>query len=267
MHAITLDTINEINRLDQLARTTASEAVELARQAGVLLLKVKDQLPHGEFTQWLKTNVSVSQRQAQRYMAAAQGKPISIRSLTVKNDTVSLLDDQQKTSQNQRTKGRWMPKEGHMYFFKDAAGANYWVSPSIEPAGGYHVCKHYNGERLSSKNYFLHYTILSEIHDEDFTCQYYIGTRKPVSMKYGVGSVLQSYGLNDIEGSLLFEDECESLHRPFGEPDEKDWYWDCRHPDDEAFLQDLAKDGHINAHGAIVLDWREHQTTSQHQVG
>ena len=168
MHAIALDTINEINRLDQLARTTASEALELARQAGLLLLNVKDQLPHGEFSQWLKANVTVSQRQAQRYMAVAQGKPISMRALTVKNDTVSLLDDQQKTSQNQIKKDRWIPKDGHMYFFKDAAGANYWVSPSIEPAGGYHVCKHYNGERLSSKDYFLHYTILSEIHDEDF---------------------------------------------------------------------------------------------------
>jgi hypothetical protein len=42
MNAIALDTINEINRLDQLARSTASEAVELARQAGILLLKAKD---------------------------------------------------------------------------------------------------------------------------------------------------------------------------------------------------------------------------------
>lgn len=248
MHAIALDTVNEINRLDQLARTAASDAVELARQAGVLLLKVKDQLPHGEFSQWLKANVTVSQRQAQRYMAVAQGKSISIRALTVKNDTVSLLDSPKKTSQD-----KWIPEEGYMYFFKDTAGANYWVTPSIEPAGGYHVCKHYNGERLSSKDYFLHYTILSEIHDEDFTCQYYIGTRRPVDVKFGVYSVLHSYGLYDIKGSLLFESECDSLHRPFGEPDPKYWYWDCRHSDDEALLQDLEKDGYVNTHGAIVF--------------
>ena len=251
MSAIALDTINEINRLDQLARTTASEAVELARQAGILLLKVKDELPHGEFTKWLKANVTVSQRQAQRYMAVAQGKPISIRALTVKNDTVSLLDSQKKTSQ-----GKWIPEDGFMYLFKDAEGSTYWVTPSIEPAGGFHVCKHYNGERLSSKDFFLRYTVLSEVHDEDFTSQYYIGTRRPVSVKYGVDSVLHSYGLDDIKNSLLTERKCESFDRPVGEPDPQYWYWDVRHPEDQQFLDKMEQEGHINDHGAIVLDFR-----------
>ena len=182
MSLIPLITINEINRLHTLARATAADAIEYARQAGLHLLSVKETQPHGEFGKWLEANVNVSQRQAQRYMAAAQGKAVSMADLTVKYDTVSHLTQPESTSQVV-LKDRWMPKVGYIYLFNDAEGSVYWVTPSIEPAGGFHICKHYSGERLSSKDFFPQYTILSEVHDEDLTSQYYIGTRRPLAMK------------------------------------------------------------------------------------
>ena len=44
MHDISQATSTEINRLHELATKTASDAIEYAKQAGVLLLKVKDEL-------------------------------------------------------------------------------------------------------------------------------------------------------------------------------------------------------------------------------
>lgn len=76
----------------QLALRHASTAVEHAREAGRLLLAVKAGLAHGDWLPWLSSNVTVSPRQAQRYMRAAQGKPLPApRLLPSKNDTVSHL--------------------------------------------------------------------------------------------------------------------------------------------------------------------------------
>ena len=81
----------EINNLSKQAIASAGEAVEHARKAGELLLEVKNQLPHGQFLQWVKQNITVSLRQAQRYMAAAQGKALVLKDLTGKYDKVSHL--------------------------------------------------------------------------------------------------------------------------------------------------------------------------------
>ncbi len=64
----------EINRLHQLAHQLAADAVVNAVAAGDLLLEAKRELKHGQFQQWVKKTVNVSLRQAQRYMAAAEGK-------------------------------------------------------------------------------------------------------------------------------------------------------------------------------------------------
>ncbi|KAB2871041.1 MAG: DUF3102 domain-containing protein [Burkholderiaceae bacterium] len=90
MSGITITAAPEINRLHQLAQQRADEAIGYAKQAGALLLKVKADLAHGEFLPWLQANVSVSPRQAQRYMAATQGKATPVRAL--KCDTVSHFD-------------------------------------------------------------------------------------------------------------------------------------------------------------------------------
>lgn len=83
----------DINRHHQLASDKASEAVHHATEAGKLLLEVKATLPHGQFGEWMEKNISISSRQAQRYMGVAQGKPGPIRSIASKNDTVSYLPE------------------------------------------------------------------------------------------------------------------------------------------------------------------------------
>lgn len=79
----------DINAAHADAVKHASSAIDYAKTAGELLLKVKQKLPHGAFGGWLEANVEVSERQARRYMAAAQGKPLPMR--TLKTDTVSVL--------------------------------------------------------------------------------------------------------------------------------------------------------------------------------
>lgn len=83
----------DINAAHHAAMGHAADAVAYAKQAGALLVKAKQKLPHGVFGAWLDANCEVSARQAQRYMAAAQGKPLPVRAIAapVKNDTVSHL--------------------------------------------------------------------------------------------------------------------------------------------------------------------------------
>ena len=89
----------EINRLHGLAIEHAGNAIDYAKQAGALLLEVKRSMPHGAFLPWLSENVTVSERQAQRYMRVALGKPATVRA--IKSDTVSGLPD-------------WLPPSGHV---------------------------------------------------------------------------------------------------------------------------------------------------------
>ena len=83
---------SEINHHHQLACLRAGEAVSHAVEAGKLLLAVKATLPHGEFGDWLQSNIRVTPRQAQRYMAAAQGKPTPVRALASNTTPVSFLE-------------------------------------------------------------------------------------------------------------------------------------------------------------------------------
>ena len=81
MRAIATTAGAEIERLHALATTHADKAVDYAKQAGKLLLDVKQSLKHGEWLPWLEKSVSVSARQAQNYMAAANGKPLLARKI------------------------------------------------------------------------------------------------------------------------------------------------------------------------------------------
>jgi hypothetical protein len=83
----------EINELHRLAVTHAGLAIGHAKRAGELLLQVKAQTPHGQFVQWIESNLTVTPRQCQRYMAAAQGRTLTARA--IKSDTVSHLPRRQ----------------------------------------------------------------------------------------------------------------------------------------------------------------------------
>lgn len=89
----TARTAGSINAEHALALHHADAALEHARRIGQLLIEAKAALAHGEFTPWVAANIAFSMRQAQRYMAAAQGRPLPVRKIASlpKNDTVSLL--------------------------------------------------------------------------------------------------------------------------------------------------------------------------------
>jgi hypothetical protein len=100
--------IDQINNHHTNAMKQANGAIESAKAAGELLLQVKAALPHGTWKSWLKAHLSVSERQAQRYMALARGKPVPLRKLAGKTDTVSDLK-----------KPIFVPLPRHIFFAKD----------------------------------------------------------------------------------------------------------------------------------------------------
>jgi len=101
--------IIEINRLHGLAQASASEAVEYAKQAGLLLIEEKKKLKHGEFLNWVTNNTEVGIRQAQRYMAVALGKPVAIRQLAEK------CDSEMSHLEKLFGKSLFIPESGHKY--------------------------------------------------------------------------------------------------------------------------------------------------------
>ena len=215
--------ITQINKLHINAMKQAKEAVESAKAAGALLLQVKASLPHGTWTTWLNANIDVSERQAQRYMATAKGKHVPLLLLANKTDTVSVL---QTTAQSKGiwNNGKWEPEPGCMYLFKEDGGT-YWVLPSSVEGMWFHVCKHYHGRRMSTDGFARHHTIFSVVNDSDLTSKFYVGTTTPLGW-IGVGDVLKSYGLKDIEKSLVKGKRAKySYERPFGEQSPENWYW------------------------------------------
>jgi hypothetical protein len=243
----------EINRLHLLAQQTASDAIEYARTAGMLLLEVKKGMKHGKFLLWVRDNAQVSLRQAQRYMAVAQGKTIPLRRLIEKSDTVSNLKMETQCSEGVWVKGVWEPEPGFMYLFNDDTGA-YWVTPSSERAESFHVCKHYNGEKISSKDFYWRYTIFAFVEDPDLTSEFYIGTRWPLTLRSGVAGVLESYGLKDLKESLQMGSRwVDGSERPFCEPPKSNWYWDSEKPEGYGLFQVLENKGYLNANGAITF--------------
>lgn len=87
-----LTVASKINQAHAQAIEHADSAIGFAKQAGELLLQVKADLPHGEFLPWLAVNCNVSDRQARRYMAAAQGKPVPIRKLANTAPVLNLIE-------------------------------------------------------------------------------------------------------------------------------------------------------------------------------
>ena len=233
--------IDQINSHHKNATKHANDAVESAKAAGELLLHMKATLPHGTLTSWIKANLNVSDRQAQRYMAVAQGKPVPLRKLAGKTDTVSVL---QPTAQSKGIwkNGKWEPERGCMYLFKEDGGT-YWVLPSSVEGKWFHVCKHYHGPRMSTDGFTRHHTIFSVVNDPDLTSKFYVGTTTPLGW-IGVGDVLKSYGLKDIEKSLVKgKPTSYGYERPFGEQSPENWYWgnNGEWDDREAYVDSILK--------------------------
>lgn len=215
--------ITQINAHHEIATKQARQAMESAKAAGRLLLEVKASIPHGMFTKWIQDHLSVSDRQAQRYMALAQGKAIPIRNLAAKTDTVSVLSTSDRSAGIWKN-GKWQPESGCMYLFNEA-DATYWVNPSSDSSSWFHVCKHYSGVMMSTNGFFRNETIFSKVNDPGLTSLFYVGTTRPLGW-LGVEGVLKSYGLTDLKKSLTMGRKIDHrLERPFGEPSSENWYW------------------------------------------
>jgi hypothetical protein len=198
---------NEINSHAEQATVKANEAMHHAIEAGKLLLEVKASLAHGQFGGWLETNVKVSARQAQRYIAAAEGKSVPIRSLSSKYDTVSHLTEDSKQAVTDWPVPTWTPTPGH--WMSAATGeAAWWVVPSLEHSGYFHVSKfHQDPEAKPDPD------------QPDWDGQsLFDGTKRPVRADV-VEAVLQQFGLKEPVNAEWISREKPGLSRPFGEPE------------------------------------------------
>ena len=127
---------DQINSHAEQATSKAGEAVQHAIEAGKLLIEVKASLAHGQFGAWLESNVTVTARQARRYIAAAEGKPSPIRAISaIKSDTVSVL-----AHDDAEAKPTWEPIPGHQ-MMATQGGVTYWVTESLEHRGYFHFTK------------------------------------------------------------------------------------------------------------------------------
>jgi hypothetical protein len=155
----------DINRHHEGALKSANVAINHALEAGKLLLEVKGSLSRGEWLPWLAANVTVSPRQAQRYIAVAQGKPLPVRATadrygsnaaTVtgalppagKNDTVSHLLE--TPARDWTPRPAFIPLAGHWYWCtgqdgSGEGGMSYVIEPSSAHPGFFFVSHIHEG--------------------------------------------------------------------------------------------------------------------------
>ena len=204
---ISTSMVTAINTHTEQAISKANEAMHHAIEAGKLLLEVKASLPHGQFGAWLESNVRVSPRQAQRYMAAAEGKPVPVRLLSSKYDTVSHLtdEDMQAKSLAEYFKPTWEPTPGHQ-MLTVLSEAAYWVTPSLEHPGHFHITKLTTGSGKS---------LATSLKDEDGE-SYLEFTKKPVK-SVAVEMFLGSYGLKEPAKQAWASTPTEGLSRAWGD--------------------------------------------------
>jgi hypothetical protein len=192
----------DINRHHDLARTKAAEAINHAMEAGKLLLQAKAGMEHGAWGSWLRSNVRVTPRQAQRYMALAQGKPVPIRAIA-KNDTVSHLP----IAVDAWPAPEWKPTLGHwMHTITD--GAAWWVVPSIADPKFFHISKFWNLAAPEATDGAT---------DWDGSSMY-DGTKRPVRFD-AVEHFLKHLGMKEPAAADWGSSERSGLLRPFGEPE------------------------------------------------
>ncbi len=199
---------NEINGHAEQATAKANEAMHHAIEAGKLLLEVKASLAHGQFGAWLETNVKVSARQAQRYMAVAEGKPVPVRALSSKYDTVSHLTDEGAQAVTDWPVPTWTPTPGHWMTTVTEDGSAWAVVPSLEHPGFFHISKFYQDPAAKP-----------DPTQPDWDGEsLFAGTKRPVRADV-VEPMLQHFGMKEPVKAEWASREKPGLSRPFGEPD------------------------------------------------
>lgn len=212
---ITQNIVDLINHHHDQAFSLARGAIAQAKAAGTLLMQVKASLPHGEFTKWIKANLTVSDRQAQRYMAIAQGKPVPIRKLAKdKSVTASVLGSYK--DQGIVIEGQWIPKAGYRYVHC-ADDAVYWIVPNLNDQG-FHVSKLYQCERDPTVNPEQFANPDDPYDEREWDgMSLYDGTQHPIGTDY-VDGFLRYFGLTDPASVTWMSARSEGFSRPFGEP-------------------------------------------------
>jgi hypothetical protein len=194
--------VNEINNLHQLAINSANEAVGYANQLGVLLTDIKIQLPHGSFTKWIEENLTISPRQAQRYMAVALGKDLNVSKLSYKSDIVSVLTKEQ--IMQKYNKPNWIPSIGYWHFC-EFNNSVFWVVPYINNENFFFITQFKNLDDA-------HNDINSE-HES-----FFYGSKEPTHY-LSIDASLHSYGIDHPEKIQWETYKRDGLIRPFGEPE------------------------------------------------
>lgn len=248
MNAVVKEAV-EINRLHALAQASAKDAVMYAKQVGELLLKKKDELPHGAFQAWVSANLLVSTRQAQRYMEVAKGRSVPLRKLLSKSDIVSHLPPTPPASKGVWTNGRWVPEPGFLYALKDDS-STYWVLPADN--GGVHVSRLYSGARMSTEGFYWRYTIFGNVDDSELGAEFYVGTRFAPINRLCIHDILTSYGIDAETALITGAATKDTFARPFGEPESDRWVWDGPEPEDELYRA-LKESGHVNQNGVPTI--------------
>jgi hypothetical protein len=211
------DTINQIKHHHLHAQSKANEAVAHAKAAGDLLLQVKDSMPHGYFTSWIRKNLPISERTAQRYMAVSLGKSVPVRQLTAKNDKrVSVLKNPE--DQGRVVEGKWLPNYGFHYCYA-TDDASFWVVPSTR-LHGFHVSKLYSTERDPNVDPEI-YADPDDPNDEREWdgMSHYNGTRHPMPSNMIDGFLRHILEMPDPTTVHWLSFPGEGLERPFGEPE------------------------------------------------
>lgn len=130
-------TAHQINQLHEKATKSVADAIGYAKEAGMHLLAVKTSLPHGQFGSWVKENLVVSQRQAQRYITAYKNKMPEVSPL-VKCDTMS--DSAIEYSHDRLHNPQWIPEPDTWY----SAGLDiggFWIVPDSKFPNAFHISK------------------------------------------------------------------------------------------------------------------------------
>lgn len=86
------DHIQKLNDLHKKAQIASDHLLQYAREAGGLLIEVKDDLPHGQFMKWVEENCDFSGSTARRYMRIHRGLTLGITSSPSGNTTLTSLE-------------------------------------------------------------------------------------------------------------------------------------------------------------------------------
>ncbi|MBU3582023.1 DUF3102 domain-containing protein [Polynucleobacter sp. AP-Capit-er-40B-B4] len=127
----------QINQLHEKATRSAEDAIGYAKEAGMHLSTVKKSLTHGQFGSWVKENLAVTQRQAQRYIAAYKAKKPEINTLP-KSDVMS--DFEKEYFHERLHNPQWIPEEDTWYCAGLDTGG-FWIVPDSKFTNAFHISK------------------------------------------------------------------------------------------------------------------------------